>query len=119
VARGLLRRVTDSFAPVAIVIEAVRQEWEEGYRRFESAAREPVAGERLLAQLEVVTDELRRRIGQTFTLDELAALYERSDSWVRHAISEHAATPGWPRNLAVVEDAAFHLYQRGAVDYSP
>jgi hypothetical protein len=104
---------------VAIVTEAVRQEWEDGYRRFESAAREPVVGERLFAQLEVVTNELRRRIGETFTLDDLAAAYEHADAWVRHAISEHAATPGWPRNVAIVEDAAFHLYQRGAVDYSP
>jgi hypothetical protein len=104
---------------VTIVIEAVRREWEDGYRRFEAAAREPVAGERLLLQLEVVTDELRKRVGQTFTLDELASAYERAESWVRHAVSEHAATPGWPRNLALVEDAAFHLYQRGAVDYTP
>jgi len=104
---------------VATVTEAVRREWEEGYRRFETATRDPVAGQRLLAQLEVVTDELRRRIGQTFTLDELAAAYERADAWVHHAVSEHAATPGWPRSLAMVEDAAFHLYQRGAVDYAP
>jgi alcohol dehydrogenase class IV len=104
---------------VAIVTEAVRREWEEGYRRFEAAMRDPAAGERLQSQLEVVTDELRRRIGQTFTLDELAAAYERADAWVRHAVSEHAATPGWPRNLALVEDAAFYLYQRGAVDYRP
>jgi hypothetical protein len=104
---------------VTIVTEAVRHEWEEGYRRFEAAAREPVAGERLLRQLEVVTDELRKRIGQTFTLEELATAYERAETWVRHAVSEHAATPGWPRNLAMVEDAAFHLYQRGAVDSAP
>lgn len=99
--------------------EAVRREWEEGYRRFEAATRDPVAGMRLLAQLEVVTDELRRRIGQTFTLDELAATYERADAWVMDAVSEHAPTPGWHRSLAMVEDAAFHLYQRGAVDYAP
>ena len=106
-------------APVAIVTEAVRREWEEGYRRFETAMRDPVAGDRLQSQLEVVTDELRRRVGHTFTLEELAAAYERADAWVRHAVSEHAATPGWPRNLALVEDAAFYLYQRGAVDYRP
>lgn len=111
--------MTDNPAPVGIATEAVRREWGEGYRRFEDAARDPVAGERLQAQLEVVTDELRRRIGQTFTLDELAAAYRRADSWVRDAVSEHAATPGWPRNLALIEDAAFHLYQRGAVDYAP
>ena len=104
---------------MAIVTEAVRREWEEGYRRFEAAVREPVASERLHAQLEVVTDELRRRVGQTFTLEQLAEVYERADEWVRDAVSEHAATPGWPRTLSLVEDAAFHLYQRGAVDYSP
>jgi hypothetical protein len=114
----LLQRVTDNSARVPIV-DVVRREWEEGYRRFETASRDPVAAERLRAQLEVVTDELRRRIGQTFTLDELATAYERADTWARHVVSEHAATPGWPRTLAIVEDAAFHLYQRGAVDYTP
>jgi hypothetical protein len=104
---------------VAIVLDVVRREWEDGNRRFEAASRDPVAGPRLLAQLEVVLDELRRRIGQTFTLDELAAAYERADAWVMDAVSEHAATPGWPRTLAIVQDAAFHAYQRGAVDYAP
>lgn len=104
---------------MAVVIEAVRHEWEDGYRRFEAALRDPIAAERLNAQLEVVTDELRRRIGQTFTVEQLAIAYDRADAWVRAAVSEHAATPGWPRTLALVEDAAFHLYQRGAVDYAP
>ncbi|HLB17747.1 MAG TPA: hypothetical protein VK613_01310, partial [Gaiellaceae bacterium] len=62
---------------------------------------------------------LRRRIGQTFTLEELVAIYDRAESWVRDVVSEHAATQGWPRTLALVEDTAFHLYQRGAVDYKP
>src|SRR2546422_11519055 len=101
------------------MLEVVRREWEDGYRRFEAASRDPVAAARLRTQLEVVTDELRRRIGQTFTLDELAAVYERSDAWARDVVSEHAAAPGWPRTLALVADTAFHLYQRGAVDYEP
>ena len=78
-----------------------------------------MTGDRLRLQLDVVTDELRKRVGQTFTLDELAGAYERSDSWTRHVVSEHAATPGWPRTVSLVADAAFHLYQRGAVDYKP
>jgi hypothetical protein len=102
-----------------VVIDVVRREWEDGYRRFEAASRDPVAADRLRAQLEVVTGELRRRIGQTFTLEQLALAYERADAWARDVVSEHAATPGWPRTLALVEDAAFHLYQRGAVDYAP
>ena len=104
---------------MSVVLEVVRREWEDGYRRFEAASRDPVAGQRLRQQLEVVSDELRRRIGQTFTLDELARAYERADTWARDVVSEHAATPGWPRTLTLVQDTAFHLYQRGAVDYEP
>jgi hypothetical protein len=101
------------------VLEAVRQQWEEGNRRFEAAARDSVLRPRLLAQLDVVTDELRKRIGQTFTLDELAAAYAGADDWVRETIEERAAAPGWTRTVTIVQDAAFHLYQRGAVDYMP
>ena len=101
-----------------LALETVRQEWEEANRRFEELVRDPVAP-RLLAQLEVVSDELRKRVGQTFTLDELAAAYDRADDWVRQAVDERAATPGWPRTLTLVQGAAFHRYQRGASDYSP
>jgi hypothetical protein len=104
---------------VALVLEAVRSEWEDGYRRFQDVSRDRVAAARLSLQLEVVTDELRKRIGQTFTLENLAAAYRGADEWVRDAVSERAPTPGWPRTLAIVQDAAFHLYQRGAVDYKP
>jgi len=102
-----------------IATETVRREWEEGNRRLEELLRDPVARPRLLAQLEVVTDELRKRVGQSFTLEALAAAYARADDWARAAVGERAATPGWPRTLAIVQDAAFHKYQRGAVDYTP
>jgi hypothetical protein len=100
-------------------VDTIRQEWERGNRRFEELLRDPAARPRLLAQLEVVSAELRKRVGETFTLDELAATYARADDWVRSAIDEHAPTPGWPRTLAIVQDAAFQRYQRGAVDYKP
>jgi hypothetical protein len=102
-----------------IALETVRQEWEDGHRRFEQALEDPAARDRLLAQLEIVNDELRKRIGQTFTLDELARAYAGADNWVRDVVEERAAAPGWPRTLSLVQDAAFHLYQRGAVDYAP
>lgn len=102
-----------------LATETIRQEWERGNRRFEELTRDPIARPRLLAQLEVVTDELRKRIGQTFTLDELAQAYAQADDWVRSAVEDRAATPGWPRTLALVQDAAFHTYQRGASDYKP
>ena len=104
---------------MAPVLEVVRSEWEDGYRRFQNLSRDSVAADRLSLQLEVVTDELRKQIGQTFTLEDLANKYQAADVWVRTAVSERAATPGWPRTLAIVQDTAFHLYQRGAVDYTP
>jgi hypothetical protein len=104
---------------MATLTETVRREWQQSHRRFEQLARDPVAGPRLLEQLEVVTDELRKRVGQTFTLDELAAAYRGAERWTRDAIAERAATPGWPRTVSLVEDEAFHRYQTGAVDYVP
>ena len=100
-------------------LEATRHEWEEGYRRLEAAAEDPERYERLLAELELVLDELRRRVGQTFTLDDLADAYSGADRWALEAIAEHDLAPGWPTRLATVQDAAFHLYSRGAVDYRP
>lgn len=115
----LLHALRDTGPRVAPVLEVVRSEWEDGYRRFRDLSRDRVAADRLSLQLEVVTDELRKQIGQTFTLEDLANKYRGADDWVRTAVSERAATPGWPRTLAIVQDTAFHLYQRGAVDYAP
>lgn len=109
----------DTGARVALVLDVVRREWEDGYRRFQDLSRDRVAASRLSAQLDVVMDELRKRVGQTFTLEQLALTYQNADEWARAAVSEHAATPGWPRALAIVQDAAFYMYQRGAVDYAP
>ena len=100
-------------------LEATRHEWEEGYRRLEAAAGDPQRYERLLAELELVLDQLRRRVGQIFTLDELAGAYSGADHWVQDALAEHEPAPGWPTRLTTVQDAAFHLYSRGAVDYRP
>ena len=100
-------------------VERVRSEWQEGHARLLQEARDPIAAERLYAQVEAVTAQLRRRVGGMFELAELASVYAESEAWVREAVAEHAAAPGWPRTLATVGDAAFHLYSRGAVDYAP
>jgi hypothetical protein len=104
---------------VAADVESARRDWEDAYRRLEQAAREPGRAEWLRLQLEVVADELRKRVGSTFTLGELATEYRRADAWVRDVVSERAAAPGWPLTLAMVEGAAFYVYSRGAQDYAP
>lgn len=100
-------------------LESARRDWEDGYRRLLAEARDPAAAARLHAQVDAITDELRKRVGSTFTLAELASAYTGSERWARDAVSEHAPVPGWPRTLTLAGDAAFHLYARGAVDYEP
>jgi hypothetical protein len=99
-------------------VESARLEWERAYRDLLDAGRDSGQAERLQGQLEVVTAELRRRVGGTYTLRELADEYGAADCWAREVLAEQAA-PGWPRTLATVEGAAFHLYARGAVDFEP
>jgi hypothetical protein len=98
-------------------IVLLQQEWDEGQRELEAEREERARYERLLEQVEIVTDELRKRLGQTYTLDELAAAYRGAERWAREAVEERAPSPGWPRDLALVLAAAFYTYQRGAVDY--
>jgi len=38
---------------------------------------------------------------------------------MRAAMEERATVPDWARQLSLVQDAAFHLYARGATDYVP
>ena len=100
-------------------LESARHDWEDAYRRLEEASGDPAHGEQLRLQLDVVTDELRKRVGSSFTLADLVTEYPHADSWAWGAVSERAPAPGWPRTVSVVEGAAFHLYARGAVDYAP
>ena len=102
-----------------VAVETARTEWEEAHRSLEAHADEPELYARLLEQVEAVIEELTRRIGQTFTLAELAEVYGDAERWAREAVAERAPAPGWPRTLTVVEGEAFHRYQRGAVDYVP
>ena len=101
------------------VLETTRHEWQEGHRRLQAAAGDRPRYLRLLRETEIVVDELRRRIGQTFTLEELADAYGESDRWAQEALAEHDPAPGWPTRLTTVQEAAFHLYSRGAADYRP
>ncbi len=99
-------------------VETTRREWEESVRRLEALSDDQALYNRLLDQVGVVTDELRRRIGETFTLGELVQAYEHADRWSREALEEHG-DPRAYRHAALVGDVAFHLYSRGASDYRP
>jgi hypothetical protein len=100
-------------------VEIARQEWVEGSRRLEAAREDDRRARQLLELVELLLDELRKRIGQTYTLRELVAAYDESERWAREVVEERAPVPGWPRDLTIVLAAAFDAYQRGAVDYEP
>ena len=104
---------------VSADVESARLEWERAYRDVAAMARDPVLEERLRSQLDVVTTELRRRVGGTFTLRELANAYSSADGWAHDVLVGTGRARSWPRTLALVEGAAFHVYARGAVDYAP
>ena len=95
----------------------VRQEWEEGNRRLEAERDDRRRYETLLRQFDIVTEELRKQVGQTFSLAELAGSYREAERWARETVQERAPSSGWPRDLALVLAAAYFAYQRGATDY--
>ena len=103
----------------SLEVDLARRQWEEGSRRFDDESQVLARQEPLLLAFEAVTDELRKRVGQTYSLRELAREYEGAEEWVRQAVGEHARFPGWPRYLTTVQDAVFHQYARGATDYAP
>jgi hypothetical protein len=104
-------------ASAAVSEELVQQEWEEGAKRLEAERSDRRRYETLLHQIEVVSEELRKRVGSTYTLAELAGAYREAERWGREIVEERARSQGWPRDLALVLAAAFHAYQRGASDY--
>jgi hypothetical protein len=100
--------------------EHLRREWEESARHLEASAADRDRYRALLHQLDAVTGELRKRVGQTYSLAELARAYGDADRWAAATLAEEEEVPAWwPRTLSVVVGAAFHAYARGALDYEP
>ena len=91
-------------------------EWRAGERRVEEAA----PGERHAMErvVEAIVAELRRRIGITFTVDELACLYDQGTDWCLGVAQRVEPEAPWAWDAAVVADAAFHRFLRGATDYA-
>jgi len=100
-------------------VELARQQWEDGRRRVERAAPDSPESRRLAGEVELVVSELRRRLGQTFTLDQLAAVYDDASEWAQDVLFDARPDDAPPPDTATVTDAAFQQYARGAVDYRP
>lgn len=100
---------------MAYPLENALFQWEDGWRDLQALTDSRA---RRLADrvVDAVREELRRRIGPTFTAAELAELYGRGTDWcLQVAIDVAPAAEGDAQSLA---DAAFWLYLRGAGDFA-
>lgn len=100
-------------------LELARQQWADGNRRVEQARGDRARHGRLLTEVDAVSRVLRQRLGQTFTLQELADAYAGADRWAREALDDVDPDGRPALDAASATDAAFHLYARGALDYAP
>ena len=97
---------------MAYALENALYQWREGERRI-AGAPDPAQTDLDLA-VDVVVEELRRRLGSSFVVDELADLYARDTDWALALSRRHAAGT----DAASVVDAAFARYVREAKDYA-
>jgi hypothetical protein len=100
---------------MAYPLENALFQWEEG-RRALQAIDDPRRRRQADRVVEAIRDELRRRIGPTFSAEELAELYGKGTDWAQQvAIDVAQAVEDDSQTLA---DAAFWLYLRGATDFA-
>jgi hypothetical protein len=96
--------------------ETAIHQWRDGERRLADA---PPAH---LPALELVTErivaQLRRRLGGTFTTEELVQLYEQGTGWCLDVAVAVAPAAPWAWDVRTVADAAFARYLREATDFA-
>lgn len=83
--------------------------WEEGEGRVRSSD-----GRELDQAARFVVDQLRRRLGGAFTLDELVVLYGEGTDWV----SDEVQRRFWDVDSSAAVNAGFLRYARSAMDYA-
>jgi len=97
---------------VSYPIDNALFQWEEGETRIRQAdSRESSELDRAAR---LVVDELRKRLGGAFTLDELADLYGEGTDWVSDEVQRRFL--GTDTTAAV--NAGFLRYARSATDYA-
>ena len=90
-------------------------QWEEG-RRTLGEIDDPRRRRLADRVVDSIRDELRRRIGPTFSAGELAELYGRGTDWCQQVALDVA--PAIEDEAQTLADAAFWLYLRGATDFA-
>src|SRR3954452_18841684 len=96
---------------MAYALENALFQWREGEQRVDEAA-DPER-RRLEHGVDVVVNELRRRLGSSFQVGELAAFYAEGTDWGAQLAQQYAPST----EAAYVVDAAFARYAREASDF--
>ena len=97
---------------MAYGIENARYQWQEGERRLRQYD-EPTQND-LDRATYAVLDELRRRLGSTFSIRELVNFYGSGTDWAEDIAYRQRAGS----DTGVVVDAAFNRYAREAADFA-
>jgi hypothetical protein len=97
---------------VSYSIENALFQWEEGETRIRQA--DPRESRELDRAARLVVDEIRKRLGGAFTLEELAELYGEGTDWVRDEVQRRFDDV----QLTAAVDAGFLRYARSAMDYA-
>ncbi len=96
--------------------ETAREQWEQGLDRLADAY--PEQQPTLERVTRAIQSEIRRRLGGTFTLDELVDLYDAGTGWCTDLAVEEAPDEAFAWDARIVADAAFGRYARGARDFA-
>ena len=97
---------------MAYAIENARFQWDEGERRLRQTD-EPERSHLERATI-AVEDEIRRRLGGSFSIKELVALYGEGTDWADQVAQRRSAG----LDTGMVVDAAFASYARDAFDFA-
>jgi hypothetical protein len=97
---------------MAYALENALFQWRDGDRRLAETP-EPARADLDLAA-SVIVEELRKRLGSIFLLEELADLYHRDTDWATELAGRHAAGT----DAAAVVDAAFARYARESSNFA-
>jgi GTP1/Obg family GTP-binding protein len=93
-------------------VENALFQWEEGERRLREAR--DIEHAQLRAAADTVFEEIRRRLGGSFTLGELANFYGEGTDWATDIAERRFAGT----DSSWVVDSAFGRYARFASDYA-
>jgi hypothetical protein len=90
--------------------------WDDGQRRLRAA--EPDVRPLLERVADAIVDELRRRLGGSFTVAELAVLYGAGTDWCLDVAIATIPTDSRAWDAQLAADAAFARYVREAKDWA-